>query len=370
MMTIKRLLLRAGLLPFALSVIAFAQYSPLASGVGMATSVAGSGSPFHDQGRARAVFLSGNVVVDEGKPLPQSAEIEMICSGHLYTQGYTDAKGYFSFPLRGPSNLLGVDGGHSHEGAESWHLCDLQADLPGFISETVSLSSSSDSTGIIQTRPIVVHSVARAEGNLVSASGAAAPAKAQKEFQKGCQEAKKGKWDAARGRFQKALAIDSKYAEAWLALGQVQVQQGQFDAARQSFQQALRADSKLVGAYSELAGLALQEKNWQELADATDRILQLDPGAPQYWYLNSAANYELKKVDKAEKSILQGLRLDVRQAIPKMQYLLAAILAFKKDYRGAAEHIRSYLRLAPHANDAGVAQQQLQQFEKLSGAAE
>jgi tetratricopeptide (TPR) repeat protein len=370
MMTIKGLLVRASFLPLAISVIGFAQAWPLASGSAMATPISGSGTPLRDQDRSRTVFLSGKVVVDEGMPLPQSAAIEMNCGGRLYTEGYTDAKGYFSFQLRAARNLLGSGGGDTLDGAEDWYLCELQANLSGFISERIALSSASGSTGVIQSPTIVLHPVTRAEGNMVSATSAAAPAKAQKEFQKGCEEAQKSRWDAARGRFQKAVALYPKYAEAWLDLGRVQVQQGQFEAARQSFQQALSADAKLVGAYGELADLALREKHWQELADTTDHILQLDPAGPQYWYLNSAANYELKKVDKAEKSVLQGLRVDVRNAIPKMQYLLAAILALKKDYRGAAEHIRSYLRLAPHADDAQVAQKQLQQLERLSGAAE
>lgn len=369
-MTPKGLLLRTCFLPLAISVISFAQSWPLASGIGMASPPSVVGATPRDQGRSRAVFLSGKVVVDGGIPLPQSAAIQMICGGRAYSEGYTDAKGYFSFQLHGPSNLLGSDAGDSGDGVGNWTLCELQANLSGFTSETVSLSSSSGSTGLVQAPAIVLHPIARAEGNMISATSAAAPEKAQREFQKGYEEARKARWDAARARFQKAVAIYPKYAEAWLDLGRVQAQQGRFEDARQSFQEALSADSKLVGAYSELADLALREKHWQELADATDHILQLDPAGAQYWYLNSAANYELKKVDKAEKSVLQGLRLDVRNAIPKMQYLLAAILTLKKDYRGAAEHIRNYLRLSPHAEDAQVAQKQLQQLEKLSGAAE
>ncbi|HET7441594.1 MAG TPA: tetratricopeptide repeat protein, partial [Terriglobales bacterium] len=150
-------------------------------------------------------------------------------------------------------------------------------------------------------------------------------------------------------------------------LGRIQMQQGNPDGARESFQQALTADDRFVDAYRELADLALKTKRWQELADDTAHVLQLDPQGSQYWYLNSAANYQLKQVDKAEKSALQGLRTDARQTIPQLQYLLAAILTLKHDYRGAAEHIRHYLRLAPHAENAAVAQQQLQQLEKLAG---
>lgn len=322
-----------------------------------------------DKSGSKTAFLSGKVVVASGIPLPQPAAIVSNCDGNLRTQGYTDGKGYFTLPLTGEKNGLGSEAGKPFSG--SIQFCELQAELPGFISQKIQFSNDGDSTGLIQVADIVIHPATRPDGATISATSIAAPAKAQKNFQKGCEEANKGKLPAAANRFREAVRIYPKYAQAWVYLGKVQAQQGDLDAARQSFHEALTADPKFVDAYTELAQLALHAKQWQELAEDTDKILQLNPaGMPQYWYLNSAANFELKQVDKAERSALQGVRLDVLQRIPQLQYLLAAILAVKKDYRGAAEHIRHYLRLAPHAKDAAVAQQQLQQLEKLSGAAE
>jgi len=351
-----------------MSTLTVAQAWPPIQGAPAATRITASS---YDKNSPRSVFLTGRVMVEEGMALPRPAAIQSSCNGRVHTQGYTDSKGYFTFEMTEGRNSFGSEGSDNSSLAANLPACELQADLPGFISEKVDLAGTSDSAGLIRTSTIVIHPLTREPGNTVSAADAAAPASARKDFQKGCEEAKKGKWDAAQERFEKAVHAYPKFAKAWVYLGQVQVQQGQLDAARESFQEALGADPKSVEPYTALADLALREKHWQELADATDHILQLDPsGGPQYWYLNSAANYELKKVDRAEKSVLQGLRVDVRQAIPKMQYLLAAILTLKHDYRGAADHIRSYLRLAPHAPDAAVAQQQLQQLEKLSGAAE
>jgi len=352
----------------AMSASAVAQAWPPAQGT---ATVAGLGVSPYDKNNPKSLFLTGRVVVEEGMPLPQPAAVQSSCNGTLHTEGYTDSRGYFTFEMTGARNSLGSQGSETPSLSGNLPACELQADLPGFISEKVDLAGASDSAGVIRTSTIVVHPATRAPGAMISATSAAAPGNAQKNFRKGCEQAQKGQWEAARESFEKAVHTYPKYAQAWLYLGQVRMQQGQFDAARQSFQESLAADPKSVEPYTALADLALREKHWQELADTTDHILQLDPvGRPQYWYLNSAANYELKKVDKAEKSALQGLRVDVRQAIPKMQYLLAAILTLKHDYRGAADHIRSYLRLAPHAPDAAVAQQQLQQLEKLSGAAE
>lgn len=349
---------------FGTSVISFAQSWP---NLYSSTLSQQSSAPYATYDREDAVILTGTVLVADGIPLPQSATIQSECDGHLRTEGYTDAKGSFSITWNGGRQGFGHDANESLTPIGALGLCELRADVPGFVSEKVRLSGLSGSPGMVQVGHILIHAATPQAGNVVSATSAAAPEKARKNLQKGCDAAKKENWDAAVSHFREAVHVYPKYAQAWLYLGRVQVQQGNVDGARESFQQALTADSRFVDAYSELADLALKTKRWQELADDTDHILQLEPGGSQYWYLNSAANYELKQVDKAEKSALQGLRADVRQRFPQLQYLMAAILTLKQDYRGAAEHIRHYLRLAPHAENAAVAQQQLQQLEKLSG---
>ena len=316
-----------------------------------------------------AVFLTGKVVVAEGMPLPQPASIQLNCEGHVRTEAYTDAKGYFTFQLNSERKTYTTDFNQTGTSSASLPFCELQAELPGFVSQRVQLSGMNDGQGMVQVGNVWLYPAVRGEGNTISATTAAAPGKAQKSFAKGCEEARHGKWDAAADHFQQATRVYPKYAQAWLYLGRVQVQKRDYDAARNSFREALNADPKFVDAYTELAQLALRSKQWKELEEDTDHLVQLNP-MPQFWYLNSAANFELKQVDKAERSALQGLRVDVRQGIPQLQYLLGAILALKHDYRGAAEHIRHYLRLAPDATDAALAQQQLQQLEKLSGAAE
>lgn len=316
---------------------------------------------------SHSVIVSGNVVAADGVALPNSVALVSDCEGHERNEGFTDAKGYFNFTWNAGKQAVGQQAEGPLSTNETLSLCDLRADAPGFISEKIHLSGLMGAAGMLQVGQIVLHAASPQTGNLISATNAAAPDKARKNFQRGCEEAKRGKWDAALSRFREAVHIYPKYAQAWLYLGRVQIQQGNLDDARESLQQALTADDRFVDAYRELADLALKTKRWQELADDTAHVLQLDPQGSQYWYLNSAANYQLKQVDKAEKSALQGLRTDARQTIPQLQYLLAAILTLKHDYRGAAEHIRHYLRLAPHAENAAVAQQQLQQLEKLAG---
>lgn len=50
------------------------------------------------------------------------------------------------------------------------------------------------------------------------------------------------------------------------------------------------------------------------------------------------------------------------------KYLLGLILAAQKDYSGAAEQLRVYLKLAPDADDAEKVRTQLGEIEKLGSA--
>ncbi|SRR5581483_5545931 len=190
----------------------------------------------------------------------------------------------------------------------------------------------------------------------VSVSSLAAPDKARKAFEKAEEEARKGKWQAASDYFKKAIEVYPKYAIAWLELGRVQTQQSSFAEAQNCFRQAVAQDSKLLDAYVELSYVAARQQNWTELAEASDHLIQLAPGSsPEYWFMNATAYYNLGKLDQAEASVTRGLQLDPRHEVPQMEYVYGLILGSKKDYKGAAEHMSTYLRLAPNAENYEVA---------------
>lgn len=345
----------------------------------------------------RSFFLSGKVSMDDGTALTEPVAVQSNCAGRVRTEGYTDSKGRFSFEINSlkDKQMAGADqaidsspsgfdpssqrvdaqgrvvGGNS--GADmlrNWRQCELQAMLPGFTSQVIELASRLTDFTSADVGTISLHRLAQVEGFTISATSANAPPKAKKEFDKGRELQKKEKWDEALERFQKAVELYPKYAIAWLELGRVQMHKGDLTAARQSFRQALVADPKFVTPYEELIPLAVKDKQWQQVIDFTGELLKLNPVSfPQYWYFNSAANFYLQQLDAAEKSAARGLEVDSQHKVPRLEYLLGTILAQKRDYTGAVEHIRNYLRLVPNATDADVAQKQIQELEKLSATA-
>ena len=338
------------------------------------------------------IFISGRVMMEDGTPPPDPVVIETVCNGSPHGEGYTDTKGYFSIELGARNGMMqdasefssfnragasgmpsmgsGSSGFGGSESSERKYMgCDLQAKLTGYRSQTVPLAGrramDNPDIGII-----LLHRNGPAEeGKTISAVSLAAPKDAKKAYEKGLDAIKKKKFDDAQKNFEKAVEVYPKYSAAWYELGMLQAGQGKMDMARKYFDTALEHDPKFVKPYLQISILELQSQKWRNLADVTDKLVKLDPfDYPQAFFFNSVANYNLQNFEAAEKSALAAERLDTRHVIPKVSHILGMLLAMKKDYAGAAEHFKAYLKFAPTAEDAPKVRSQLAEVEKISAA--
>jgi tetratricopeptide (TPR) repeat protein len=343
----------------------------------------------------RPIFLSGKVVLNDGTPPPDSVVIERVCNGIVRPEAYTDSKGRFSFQL-GQNTAMMQDAsvssaadatfgdpgfgnpqrastlGSPRGGFNERDLmgCELRAVLAGFRSDVVNLGGrrAFDNPDV---GTIVLHRLGNVEGTTISATSLQAPKDAKKALEKGREAAKKKKFSEAQKELEKAVQIYPKYAAAWFDLGRVLEQQNQIEQAGKAYSEALAADSKFVSPYLQMALIAARQNRWQDVADTTDRALRLNPvDFPAAYFYNSVANYNLKKIDAAEKSAREAQKLDPQHRIPKLDHLLGMILAERRDYAGAAEHMRNYLKFAPGAQDADKVRSQLTELEKLTGSAD
>jgi tetratricopeptide (TPR) repeat protein len=333
----------------------------------------------------RPILLVGKVMMDDGTPPPDSVTVQLVCRTSPRSIAYTDSKGGFSADLSNRTNSVvmmdaseswaGSMANPSSSGARTGSGsgfterdligCTLQASLPGFRSDSVNLGThkTMDNPDV---GTIVLHRLGNVEGLTISATSRMAPKDAQKAFEKGRNEVKKQKWDNGEKEFEKAVAVYPKYAAAWFELGLVQEEKKDQEAARKSYAQALAADSKFVSPLLSLAAMSMREQKWQEAADYTGRLLQLNPvDFPQAWYFSSVANYYLKKMDVAEKSAREGISRDTVHRYAKMNQVLGVVLAQKQDFAGAAEQLKAYLRYAPTAPDAEQVKKQIADVEKF-----
>jgi tetratricopeptide (TPR) repeat protein len=218
---------------------------------------------------------------------------------------------------------------------------------------------------------IVLHRLANVEGSAVSMTSLQAPKEARKSYDRALQDLRRNKLPEAAKELRKALDIYPNYAAAWYELGRIQEQDREIEQARESFAHAVAADAKFISPYVRLAELEAGAENWAELADTTSRLLKLDAvDYPMAYFYNATANLNLGQMDAAERSARAGEKLDALHRHPKIEQVLAMILERKKDYAGAAAHLRSYLLLAPDTADAARMKKELAELDRLSGANE
>jgi len=326
-----------------------------------------------------AVFISGKVSLADGGELTDSVAIQTICRGQHHTVTYTDRRGSFSFQFgnTGPAPGGDVSDASSNvltsrasaQEARDWQDCEVQAVLAGFSSQPIELSGHMSMLESTDLGPILLHRLSQVEGTSISVTTALAPGPARKSYEKGRDEEKKGKWDAAEQSFQKAVQIYPKYAVAWFELGRVQMQKNDYTTAQHSFEQSVAADAMYVNPYDGLAQLAFHNSEWLEVVRITDKLLTLNSvNFPGDYLLNGLANYHLRNVDAAEASARHGIKVDEAHQVPKLHFLLGMVLMQKRDYAGATEAMQQFLHWATQPSDVTEANKQLAEIARLSAA--
>ena len=335
------------------------------------------------------IFLSGQVVLEDGTPPPSGVSIERVCNGQARREAYTDSKGQFGFQI-GQTNAVFQDasisnpnvGGMGGSASGNMNLdplssgrfgdngllgCDLRASLAGYHSDYLNLSNHQrlDNPNV---GTIVLHRLGKVEGTTISVTTMQAPKEARRALDSGNKALKKDKLPDAEVEFRKAVEMYPKFAEAWTQLGLVCEKEDRAEEARKAFNAALAADPKFLRPYFGLIDLASATSDWKEVAALSDKALALNGYEyPNLYFYNSIANYNLQNFDVAEKNARNARRLDSQHHIPRIDLLLGDILAMRKDYAGAAEQFRTFLKFSGAGPETETAKAQLQKLEQLTG---
>jgi len=369
---------------------------------GTTTGRSGSNSTLCTPGSAtcgsrerRPVFLSGQVLMDDGSPVPNNVQIERVCSGQPVKEAHTDSHGYFSFQVgrnlemmndasarMSPSmrnGMMGIPGDTGNPldelnsgmpmslgGEMSLAGCELRASLAGYRSSSVNLSDhhSLDNPDV---GVIVLQRLDKVAGTTMSVTAYKAPKDAKKAFESGQQAEKKHDDAKAQTAYEKAVSIYPAHAEAWLALGNVLRRKNDAKGALNAYQQALQADTRFVPPYLAMAEMATNDNNWADVAKLTKQAVDLDPlDYPGAYFLNAVANYNLHQFDLAEASIKRGQRLDSQHRFARLELLMSNIQMSRQDYAGAMQSMKNYLKNAPNADDAAQVKAKISELEPLA----
>jgi tetratricopeptide (TPR) repeat protein len=303
---------------------------------------------------ARGQFHA-KIVLEDGTPLPTQPQITPALSGWLV-----------------PScRILNLFGNGTVVYAVNWRsrpydgatadVCAVRIRLAGYREADVTLRNGA---------VIVLKRLGDHEGSTVSVTTLKAPEAARKAYEQGAAAMLRKKWARAQEEFERAVAIYPDYAPAWSNLGEVFREQSKPKEARAACERALEADPKYVRPYLQLTRLALAEGRTQDAVGIAERALELNPVEfPGIYFYHAVANYNLRRLDVAEKSARRAIELDADREIPRAESLLGSVLAAAGDRRGAIAHLRRYLEISPRAPDAAEVRQRIAELERRATGA-
>jgi len=327
------------------------------------------------------LFISGKVVLPDGSPVAESVTIESNCGNRKRVETYSDSRGNFSFELKKRANTMAIQGADISDSgndtlsknnayAFQYRNCELEAVLPGFTSEVIQLAANSSS--MIESTDvgrIVIHPIGGSGVSVLSVTSLAAPGSAKKAMDKAREQETKNKMQDAEKSLQKAVEIYPKYAAAWTELGRLQYKNKDTANAQRSFEQAVAADPKYAKPYLGLTQLEVEAAHWEKVVDLTNKLMALNTSYPAAWLFRAVAQYNLRDYDAAEVSVQSGLKVDADHHVPRLEHLLGLLLAGKKDYVQAAEHMRAFVKYSTQPAEQAEGQKMLAEIEKRSAQA-
>jgi tetratricopeptide (TPR) repeat protein len=177
----------------------------------------------------------------------------------------------------------------------------------------------------------------------------------------GIAVAQRGEVDEALDQFQKALALNPRYAEARYNLGLAFAQKGRIDDAMAQYQKALDADPNIAQAHNNLGNAFLQKGNLDQAIAQYQSALAIDPNIAQA--RNNLGDALLRKgeMDEAVAQYQKALAID--SGIVQAHRSLGIILLRKGRWDEAIAQFQEVLRLNPGSM---TAQEDLAQAESLA----
>jgi hypothetical protein len=343
----------------------------------------------------RVMFLQGRIATSDSTPVPHDVLVERICNNKVRQQVYASPNGDFSMQLGArvdtfvdasaePSLQSRATGDASVTGIPLSELrnCELRATSSDFHSSVINLVEVDAFGSNINVGVIVVQRRTKIKGATLSALPYRAPKDARRAYEKGLDAERKANLASAHKYFETAVGIYPRYTIAWFRLGNVLQKENQKEAARAAFTRATAIDDRFLPPYLSLASMAFVDGNWPALLALTNHILDLDPlnraavtafivdldpvnCADAYFY-NAIANFELDKLEAAEKSALKAEHIALPAHFPQVHLLLGEIFARKNDNATAIAELQTYLEMAPNAPNADQVRARLAKLQKLN----
>jgi tetratricopeptide (TPR) repeat protein len=197
-------------------------------------------------------------------------------------------------------------------------------------------------SGAREARPGTV-SLAEATQNI--------PRAARRAYDQGVKLQKENQHEKALTAFNEAIELYPEYFQALTERANLLMGRNQLIEAATDFEQALRLNDKYVPALRGLGYCQIQQKHFEAAVSNLERAFVMEPKVPLTLLLLGYANLSLSRYEPAKQCLQEALKLGPESAARAHVYL-AEVFAHEQKFKEAADSIRRYLALKPHAADA------------------
>lgn len=168
--------------------------------------------------------------------------------------------------------------------------------------------------------------------------------KARKAFEKGTKLLTQGNTEESLGYFERAVAESPAYYQAHYNLGLAHARLGHTAEAEQALQKAIDlTEGRYALPQFGMGMLLCKEQQYRQAEKVIERGLELDPGSAVGKYFLGWAQFGLRRLVDAEKSLHQALFRNANQ--PAAYFLLAKIHDQQNNPYAVVKDLEDYLKL-------------------------
>jgi tetratricopeptide (TPR) repeat protein len=305
---------------------------------------------------ATSTQIQGQVRYAEGPAGPQGIMVTLESRiGGIVGQTQTDSQGKFSFSQPGQAVFL------------------VKTKYPGYreVVEQVDLTVTPNGYVVLELRPLPGERgnavPPEGAGAKISAQTAAAPPKAQREFEAGKKLLleKKSPRDSI-SHFQNAIKTYPSFGVAYLLMGTAYMDQKQWKDALEALEKAIQLDDDDATAHLALGVCQNEMGNFQAAEKPLLRGLELRPDFAEGHYELGRAYWAMGRWKDAESHALKATGLQPGMA--KAHILMGNILLRERNAPAALSEFKQYLQLDPNGPMSGSTKDLVARIEKALAA--
>jgi VWFA-related protein len=301
--------------------------------------------------------------MEDGSPPTKAAAIERYCgSNRIIMEGITNSRG--EYLLRGSQFETLGNWGSRQLGSFGAMKCYLRAEVPGYESSLIDLDDPKLFASL--ELPVLVLHRRGSQPKMAVNTAVRAPSIANKMWERAGKAMNAGNWPEAERELRMAVSVKPEFAPAWGALGLACQNQNKPQEARDALKKAIAAAPNETSFEMLLLQVESSSKNWQEVANISTSLIAKDTKRVhlEAYVHRALAQFHLRDLDSAAKSVAEAVSLDKDHRIPTAEYLYGLILESRKELTAAEEHYRKYLEIDPKAENAAAARQRLASLGK------